>query len=145
MSEVQNRFRGLSVYNQGECFLSPTERNNVCMKLLLFNFPDKLEAKFWLVSGKLNCGKFTWFLFLKLNIFLEKCETSLKVVAMKFPVLRGDVILLVFTKGPRTCSWSPNFHFTCLFSIWWLLTILQATEIPDECVHAYNLALGRLR
>lgn len=48
MAEIQNRFRELSVYNQAEGFLSPAGRNNVCVKLLLFTFSDKLEAKFWL-------------------------------------------------------------------------------------------------
>lgn len=53
------RFRELSVYNQGECFLSPVGRNNFCVKSLLFNLSNKLEAKFWLFPGKLNCGKLT--------------------------------------------------------------------------------------
>lgn len=84
MAEIQTRFRELSVCNQAECFLSPAGRNN-CMKLLLFNLFNKLEAKFWLVPGKLDCRKLTWFLFLKINIFLEKCEISLNVVALLIP------------------------------------------------------------
>lgn len=127
MSEIQNRFRELSVYNQGECFLSPAERNNVCMKLLLFNFSDKLEAKFWLVSGKLNCGKLTWFLFLKLNIFLEKCETSLKVVVMKFPVLRGKrhqrwchpPCLYKRTPNPQLILWTFTSPIYSVFGDCW--------------------------
>lgn len=59
MTEVQTRFRELSVCNQAACFLSPAGRDNFCMKLLLFNLSDRLEAKFWLVPGKLDCRKLT--------------------------------------------------------------------------------------
>uniref|UniRef100_A0A8C6GFZ4 Uncharacterized protein n=1 Tax=Mus spicilegus TaxID=10103 RepID=A0A8C6GFZ4_MUSSI len=53
MTEVPTRFRELSVCNQAEGFLSPAGRGDFCVKLLLSNLSDRLEAKFWLVPGKL--------------------------------------------------------------------------------------------
>jgi hypothetical protein len=58
--------------------LPPAERSNLCMKLLIFNSHAKLESKLWFVSGKFDCVKLIWFSFLKINIFLEKCEISLR-------------------------------------------------------------------
>lgn len=59
MTEVPIIFRELSVYNQAECFLSPAVRDNFCVKLLLSNLSDRLQAKFWLVTIKLDYRKLT--------------------------------------------------------------------------------------
>uniref|UniRef100_A0A8C6H8F9 Uncharacterized protein n=1 Tax=Mus spicilegus TaxID=10103 RepID=A0A8C6H8F9_MUSSI len=59
MTEVPTRFRKLSVCDQAKCCLSPAGRGDFCVKILLSNLSDRLEAKFWLVPGKLDCRKLT--------------------------------------------------------------------------------------
>lgn len=125
MTGVPTRFRELSVCNQAEGFLSPAGRGDFCVKLLLSNLSDWLEAKFWLLPGKLDRRRLNWFLFLKINLFLEKMWDVLKGSSTANRQLwqvtaTSDIILLVFTKrpqAPNTCSWSPGL--TCLFTVCW--------------------------
>lgn len=139
MTEVPTRFRELSVCKQAECFLVSCRERELCEIIAVQ--PDRLEAKFWLVLGELNCRKLTWFLFLKINIFLEKMWAVLKGGGTAKPQLcrvtaASDVILLVFAKRPQTQSTrscSPRLGLS-LFT-----RCLVTTEMP-ECARLQSCA-----
>lgn len=153
MTEVPIIFRELSVYNQAECFLSPAGRDNFCVKLLLSNLSDRLQAKFWLVPIKLDYRKLTWFLFLKINIFLEKMWDVLKGSSTATPQLDqvtapSATVLLVFTKRPQTQdagSGSPGL-WLALF-IQYLVTADHSSSNRDPrwVCSGWKPALGRLK
>ena len=123
MTGVPTRFRELSVCNQAEGFLSPAGRGDFCVKLLLSNLSDWLEAKFWLLPGKLDRRRLNWFLFLKINLFLEKMWDVLKGSSTANRQLwqvtaTSDILSLQKrSQTPNTCSWSPGL--TCLFTVCW--------------------------